>query len=249
MVGVGKELKETSDIISDIRSHGIRKIFYSGGRGEHFIYAIDSIKDHLISGLGWGHFYALSESGYALHFTYLIWIFCFGIPGAAAMLLGIWLFTGGFLPALYKARALCRISEALVLSIGIYIALAHTIDVFITYRPILYLLSFIFLWVLFRAGVQQPPVIAGRIIALSLAAGSLAGMATVRSPQNRVPLTKAYQAEHSEGSRPGPFNWYALATHRRLPPRRCWSGFITTNLSEKSPALDCQSDQVSGPQK
>ncbi|MCB9228506.1 MAG: hypothetical protein H6618_02755 [Deltaproteobacteria bacterium] len=242
---VAREMQILGEIFDDARTNGIRKIFYSSGRDQHLLYALASIRDHIWSGYGWGNFFVMSGSGYDLHFTYLTWLYCFGLPGFCAMLLGLWSFLRAAVFSSFRKAQLLKLPEWLLSGILLYIALAHIVDVFLTYRPLLYLISLIFLCIVIRQGRPQFWKKPGMVLFLTILSGIFAGSATIIAPQLRQPLTLNYLKEHSAFGKLGDFAWQSLATYRNLPPQQCWSTLVSTNITRQ--ALPLVVSQIHSP--
>ena len=236
---VVREVIELSEIINDAWRIGIHKVFMSGGREDQLLFAIEKILENPWSGYGWGNFYAQSGMGYSLHFSYLTWLYNFGIAGLIAMTAGFILFLSGIFSS-KKDAFIDNVSSNITLyTLFLYIFLCHFMDVYVDYRPVLYLISLFSLQILLAT---QMPVsmkfmnqkFGFRTIVCTVIVGAVIGGVSIGHPHTGQSYFKAYNKESGDFMGVRSFRWYAMATIRPIKTDQCWSTLVNTVPSQKS---------------
>ena len=189
------EIVKAASVLGDFFTTGSLQILQSGGRFEHLNYALNSIYKYFMLGRGLGNFYTLSESGYELHYPYLHWLYSMGIGGLISMLIGIGVFIHGLLNRLiscvskeekYQEKVL---SFILMSGIILYIGCSHITDTFMSYIPILSIISIIIIIFIKEHFPLGSKLYNHNLKRLSIAvttAGLLTGSLTLFSPHSRT---------------------------------------------------------------
>ena len=137
------------NLLTKVIRDGNFEILWAGGRLEQFNSALTSIKENFWFGNGIGNFYIDSKSQYELHYPYLFLLYGSGIFGLITFLFGLGLYLTNILCSIYKKIKNSSISNLKItffnLILVIYIAISHTLDTFISYRSLLYVITLIFM--------------------------------------------------------------------------------------------------------
>ncbi|NRA44866.1 MAG: hypothetical protein HRU09_07925 [Oligoflexales bacterium] len=215
-IGLNHEIEETKYIFNKVRRFDFSALLVSGGRKQHLEYALLSISKYPFLGSGWGSFYVNSQSGYDLHYSYLSWLYSFGIGGGVVFVFSVL----KFLIYLIKKNDYLKKNVYIPMGLIIYIALSHIVDVYFIYRPFLYLIGAIFSY--FTQSLSLRLNGRGCWYYSVIIASVILGISTARNPQLRHPLLHKYKNEKHHDEKIGEISWYAYGKKIVISPQKCW---------------------------